>query len=137
MNEKISFLFPFTRVGAEKNGLLPVLTYECDVLPVKATLDVAFYFICLKNNEVYRLWFDILKDEKSLIDDTWDREKDFTAEDPQSKPGQIAVGLNVNLPQLPFESEGIYSIVAKLFSLSKNELVDEKTAFFKVKRKGE
>lgn len=137
MNEKISFLFPFTRVGTNNNGLIPVLTYECDIIPVKATLDVAFYFICLKNNEVYRLWFDIIKDGKPLMDDSWDREKDFTAEDPKSEPGQIAVGLNVNLPGLPFESEGIYCIVSKLFSLTTNTLVDEREAFFKVKRKSE
>ncbi|WNJ77786.1 hypothetical protein RJE46_14210 [Cedecea neteri] len=133
MDEKISFLLPFTRVGENKSYFAPTLTYECKSIPVKVAMDIAFYFICLKNNEIYRLWFDILKDGVSLIDDSWDRDKYFRAEDPNSKPYEIAVGLNVNLPDIPFSGEGIHSIKAKLYSASsKDTPIDIKEVFFKV-----
>ncbi|EKN3948548.1 hypothetical protein RSJ44_004671 [Yersinia enterocolitica] len=137
MDEKISYLLPFARVGVGKHNFAPVLTYECDALPVKASIDIAFYFICLKNNEVYRLWFDIKKEGKSIIDDSWDRNKTFKAEDPESKPNEIAVGLNVNLPEIPFDQSGIYEIEAKLFLDSRPELpISVNSAFFKVKGNG-
>lgn len=135
MNEKISCIFPFVRLGEKSAGIAPVLTFDCEKIPVKATLDISFYFICLKDNLTYNLWFDICKEGASIIDDTWDREKTFKAEDPSSKPNEIAVGLNANMPQIPFNEEGIYTIKARLFDTANEKLLDTHQSYFKVKLK--
>ncbi|WP_449567481.1 hypothetical protein [Lelliottia nimipressuralis] len=138
MDAKISFLFPYTTVGINKHNFSPVLTFECDVLPVKAVLQIAFYFICLKNKENYRLRFDILRNGTSVIDDSWDRDKIFMSEDPSSEPDKVAVGLNIDLPSVPFDMEGIYQISAELFYPQDSKTpIHQNDAFFKVTKKAE
>lgn len=136
MNEQISCVFPFVSpAGNSSQGISPVLTFDCETIPVKASIDIAFYFICLKNKVTYTLWFDISHDGKSIINDDWDRLKSFNAEDPNSKPEEIAVGLNANMPHVPFNSEGIYTIEARLFPDESNEPIATHKAYFKVKLK--
>ncbi|AFJ47295.1 hypothetical protein [Shimwellia blattae] len=135
MQEKISCVFPFARIGEKAAGITPVLTFDCEKLPVKATLNIAFYFICLKKDVTYTLWFDITRDGVSIIDNSWDREKIFKAEDPSSKPDELAVGLNANMPQIPFTDEGIYTIEAKLFNMKNKTLIETHQSYFKVKLK--
>ncbi|QMC71644.1 hypothetical protein HVZ68_14165 [Klebsiella pneumoniae] len=132
MNEKISCIFPFVDLGEEIAAIAALLTFHCEKIPVKANLNIAFYFICLKEDVTYSLWFDISKDGVSIIDDRWDREKRFKAEDPYSKPNEIAVGLKANLPQVPLNEEGVYTIDAKLFNTANGILIDTHQSYFKV-----
>ncbi|MBT0350260.1 hypothetical protein [Morganella morganii] len=127
--ERIAFLHPFN----PDDGESPLLSFDCDELPVIIDVHYKVFMIDLKHeqpvylqNQIFILENDIEKpvcDPKGL----W-----IKAEDTQGSPDEIMASIRLYFNKCRFTQEGTYMIKASF--LKDNKEINSGRAYFRVSK---